>query len=64
MDFCLLNEKSQIFVHAEPYAVSDYVNQYVGTHSIRLPKGGARQAGCTTESSDASTCVESATAVA
>ncbi|HHX6895851.1 XylDLEGF operon transcriptional activator XylS [Pseudomonas aeruginosa] len=40
MDFRLLNEKSQIFVHAEPYAVSDYVNQYVGTHSIRLPKGG------------------------
>jgi AraC-like DNA-binding protein len=38
MKHCLLNERSLVFNHADPYAVSDYVNQHVGTHRIRLPK--------------------------
>ena len=36
----LLNEKSRLFANADPYAVSDYVNQHVGSHCIRLPKSG------------------------
>lgn len=32
----LLSSRSQIFNHADPYAVSDYVNQHVGTHCIQL----------------------------
>lgn len=36
----LLNEKSMVFVGADPYAVSDYVNQHVGSHCIRLPLAG------------------------
>lgn len=34
----LLNEKSQIFAHADPHAVSEYVNEHVGTHCIRLAR--------------------------
>lgn len=40
MEFRLLNEKSRLFADADPYAVSDYVNQHVGSHCIRLPKVG------------------------
>lgn len=36
----LLNEKSMVFVGADPHAVSDYVNQHVGAHCIRLPLAG------------------------
>jgi len=36
----LLSERSQIYDHADAYAVSEYVNQHVGNHRIRLlPKG-------------------------
>ena len=44
MDCRLLNEKSRIFVNADPYFVSDYVNQHVGSHCIRLPKSGCPEA--------------------
>ena len=44
MDCRLLNEKSRIFHHADPYAVSDYVNQHVGSHCIRLPQSGRPEA--------------------
>jgi AraC-like DNA-binding protein len=44
MVFRLLNEKSRIFAHADPYAVSDYVNQHVGSHCIRLPQTCAAEA--------------------
>lgn len=44
MDCRLLNEKSRIFVNADPYVVSDYVNQHVGSHCIRLPKSGCPEA--------------------
>ncbi len=40
----LLNEKSRIFEHADPHAVSDYVNQHVGAHCIQLPRTGSPQA--------------------
>jgi AraC-like DNA-binding protein len=32
-----LSARSQVFHHADPHAVSEYVNQHVGSHSIRLP---------------------------
>ncbi|WP_300654426.1 AraC family transcriptional regulator [Pseudomonas sp.] len=44
MDSRLLNEKSRIFLNADPYAVSDYVNQHVGAHCIRLPRSGRPEA--------------------
>ncbi|MFC6338128.1 helix-turn-helix domain-containing protein [Pseudomonas sp. CCM 7891] len=40
----LLSERSQIFDRADPHAVSDYVNQHVGSHCIRLPPKGRPQA--------------------
>lgn len=40
MNCRLLNEKSRVFAHADPYAVSEYVNQHVGSHCIRLPTSG------------------------
>ncbi len=40
----LLNEKSRIFEHADPHAVSDYVNQHVGAHCIQLPRTDSPQA--------------------
>ncbi|MGA9700031.1 AraC-like ligand-binding domain-containing protein [Pseudomonas sp.] len=40
----LLSERSQIFRRADAYAVSDYVNQHVGSHCIRLPPKGRPQA--------------------
>lgn len=40
----LLSERSQIFQGADAYAVSDYVNQHVGSHCIRLPPKGRPQA--------------------
>ena len=40
----LLSERSQIFQRADAYAVSDYVNQHVGSHCIRLPPRGRPQA--------------------
>ena len=40
----LLSERSQIFQLADAYAVSDYVNQHVGSHCIRLPPKGRPQA--------------------
>jgi AraC-like DNA-binding protein len=44
MVFRLLNDKSRIFAAASPYEVSDYVNQHVGSHCIRLPQHGSAQA--------------------
>jgi AraC-like DNA-binding protein len=40
----LLSARSQVFNHADPYAVSDYVNQHVGTHCIQLPRTGSPEA--------------------
>ncbi|MFK3973285.1 AraC family transcriptional regulator [Pseudomonas sp. NPDC087358] len=40
----LLSERSQIFDRADAYAVSDYVNQHVGSHCIRLPPRGRPEA--------------------
>ncbi|OWK49282.1 Transcriptional activator FeaR [Pseudomonas oleovorans subsp. oleovorans] len=34
----LLHEKSAVFERADPYAVSDYVNQHLGIHCIHMPK--------------------------
>lgn len=34
----LLGERNLVLNHADPCAVSDYVNLHVGTHRIRLPK--------------------------
>jgi AraC-like DNA-binding protein len=36
----LLSERSQVFDHADAYAVSDYVNKHVGHHCIALPAKG------------------------
>ena len=36
----LLHEKSRLFANADPYQVSEYVNQHVGTHGIRMPGKG------------------------
>ncbi|WP_028620012.1 AraC family transcriptional regulator [Pseudomonas sp. Ant30-3] len=36
----LLSQRSRIFDHADPYAVSGYVNQHVGNHCIRMPRVG------------------------
>jgi len=44
MDCRLLNEKSLVFAQADPHAVSDYVNQHVGSHRIRLPRSGYPEA--------------------
>lgn len=44
MDCRLLNEKSLVFAHADPHAVSDYVNQHVGSHRILLPRNGHPEA--------------------
>ncbi|MCY1418414.1 HTH-type transcriptional activator RhaS [compost metagenome] len=44
MDARLLSDRSVIFDHADPYAVSGYVNQHVGGHCIRLPRHGSPQA--------------------
>ncbi|MCQ4327318.1 AraC family transcriptional regulator [Stutzerimonas stutzeri] len=40
----LLKAKSRIFERADPHAVSEYVNQHVGSHCIRLPRTGSPQA--------------------
>jgi len=40
----LLNDKSMVFERADPYAVSEYVNQHVGSHCIRLPATSRPQA--------------------
>lgn len=40
----LLSARSQVFHHADPLAVSDYVNQHVGNHCIELPRRGSPQA--------------------
>ena len=40
----LLSERSQIFDRADAYEVSDYVNQHVGHHRIRLPSRGRPEA--------------------
>jgi AraC-like DNA-binding protein len=44
MQSLLLNEKSMVFERADPYAVSEYVNQHVGSHCIRLPATSRPQA--------------------
>ena len=38
MDSHLLSDRSSVFRHADPYAVSDYVNQHVGQHFIGLSR--------------------------
>jgi AraC-like DNA-binding protein len=40
----LLSAKSRIFERADPHAVSDYVNQHVGSHCIKLPRTGNPEA--------------------
>lgn len=40
----LLSERSRIFDRADAYAVSEYVNQHVGSHCIRLPTRGRPEA--------------------
>lgn len=40
----LLSQRSGVFERADPYAVSGYVNQHVGSHCIRLPTTGHPQA--------------------
>lgn len=44
MNNSLLSERSSVFLRADPYAVSDYVNQHVGSHCIRLPTSGFPEA--------------------
>lgn len=44
MENCLLSERSMVFERADPYAVSGYVNQHVGSHDIRLPTVGRPEA--------------------
>ncbi|MCF4996848.1 helix-turn-helix domain-containing protein [Pseudomonas syringae] len=44
MDSRLLSDRSSVFLHADPYAVSDYVNQHVGQHFIGLSKSSRPQA--------------------
>src|SRR5690606_12364881 len=44
MDSFLLQEQSRVFACADPYAVSEYVNQHVGSHSIRMPRHGGAAA--------------------
>jgi AraC-like DNA-binding protein len=39
MDSRYLSGRSLVFDNADPYAVSGYVNQHVGSHHIRLPRG-------------------------
>lgn len=36
----LLSQRSAVFDHADPYAVSGYVNQHVGNHCILMPRNG------------------------
>ncbi|MCU1761608.1 AraC family transcriptional regulator [Pseudomonas sp. 14P_8.1_Bac3] len=36
----LLSQRSAVFDHADPYAVSGYVNQHVGNHCIVMPRAG------------------------
>lgn len=38
MENRLLSERSSVFRHADPYAVSDYVNRHVGQHCIGLSR--------------------------
>lgn len=40
----LLGARNTVFEHADPYMVSDYVNQHVGTHCIQMPRAGSPQA--------------------
>jgi AraC-like DNA-binding protein len=44
MQSLLLNDKSMVFECADPYAVSEYVNQHVGSHCIQLPATSRPQA--------------------
>ncbi|PTT99372.1 AraC family transcriptional regulator, partial [Pseudomonas sp. HMWF031] len=36
----LLSQRSRVFDHADPHAVSGYVNQHVGNHCILMPRAG------------------------
>ena len=44
MDSRLLSERSSVFQHADPHAVSDYVNLHVGQHCIGLSRTTRPQA--------------------
>ncbi|VVQ23600.1 HTH-type transcriptional activator RhaS [Pseudomonas fluorescens] len=44
MDSHLLSDRSSVFRHADPYVVSDYVNQHVGQHFIGLSRTAHPQA--------------------
>ena len=44
MSNVLLSARSSVFERADPYAVSEYVNQHVGAHCIRLPTSGFPEA--------------------
>lgn len=45
MPFQFLNEQSAIYTGADPYAVSQYVNQHVGAHNLRIQGRGLASAG-------------------
>ncbi|MDT9673993.1 AraC family transcriptional regulator [Pseudomonas sp. JV414] len=40
MQVQLLSHRSRVFDHADPYAVSGYVNQHVGNHCLQMPRAG------------------------
>jgi AraC-like DNA-binding protein len=44
MCFHYLDKRSQIFAAADPHEVSDYVNQHVGSHHLRLLNRGSTSA--------------------
>lgn len=44
MESRLLSERSSVFRHADPHAVSDYVNQHVGQHCIGIARTAHPQA--------------------
>ena len=44
MESHLLSDRSSVFRHADPHAVSDYVNQHVGQHCIGLSRTTRPQA--------------------
>ena len=44
MAFQFLDSSSKVFAAANPFQVSEYVRENVGTHSLRLSNGGAATA--------------------
>ena len=44
MPLQFLNQKSSVFAAANPFDVSDYVNQHVGSHGLQLSTSGKTSA--------------------